>query len=664
MLRTQIRNLVAVLCLSILFLPLSVLSDTHYVSPGGADHWPYTNWTDAATSVQPAIDASATNDIVLMTNGTYVLSTQISVEKAINVRSVNGANSTVIDGNDSVRCLLLTDAGAVVEGLTITRANSPSDGAILFEYGGMVSNCVVTNNTGVGAYFYYGGELHDSIVARNIGGGVNCFHMGTVSNCVMDSNIGNGAYCNNENMYVAVHNGGTIQNCLIISNTASGVACGVGGVITDCTIRENVGDGLNLSGSLADRCLVTRNGGNGVTFGNSGLIANSLISRNAGDGVNSGYGGGVVGCTIVSNIGIGIYSTLGMDSANNIILYHGTNWVNEGDRWSYSYTCTTPLVPGTGNISSDPEFVNPDDDDYHLRPLSPCIDTGAYQTGLDLEGNDRALNGATDLGSMEFRSDVGHLACNVASSVEQGLAPLDVVLTAHIAGANTNGLYYEWDLDNDGTNDASGFGLSAVTMNYATCGLFSVSFSVSNAVGEIDKVVKTDFIRVAPAVAYVSPAGLQVFPYTNWVLAATNIQSAIDAGLDGTKIVVTNGDYFLDSAITIERGITVQSANGPSGTIVHGVTSNCFFLNHPDAVLDGFTVTGGNAPQGGGVFCQRGLLQNCLLLTNSAVDGGGVYCLSEGIVSNCVLSSNSVSGSGGGAYCVPAFRTKSSDCHI
>jgi hypothetical protein len=44
-----------------------------------------------------------------------------------------------------------------------------------------------------------------------------------------------------------------------------------------------------------------------------------------------------------------------------------------------SYTCfhniTSPTA-GTGNITSDPLFVDPDGSNFNLRPSSPCIDTG------------------------------------------------------------------------------------------------------------------------------------------------------------------------------------------------------------------------------------------------------------------------------------------------
>ena len=62
------------------------------------------------------------------------------------------------------------------------------------------------------------------------------------------------------------------------------------------------------------------------------------------------------------------------------------------------------MPPGTGNIASDPDFVN----GYHLGAGSPCIDTGTNQawmtTATDLDGNPRIANGIVDMGAFEFGS--------------------------------------------------------------------------------------------------------------------------------------------------------------------------------------------------------------------------------------------------------------------
>ncbi|MEO6183690.1 MAG: hypothetical protein ABIP71_11445, partial [Verrucomicrobiota bacterium] len=78
-----------------------------FVSLTGAHVPPFTNWTDAATNIQDAIDASSAGEVVWVTNGVYAtggkvmagdLTNRIAITKAITVRSVNGPAATIIQG--------------------------------------------------------------------------------------------------------------------------------------------------------------------------------------------------------------------------------------------------------------------------------------------------------------------------------------------------------------------------------------------------------------------------------------------------------------------------------------------------------------------------------------------------------------------------------------
>lgn len=76
---------------------------------------------------------------------------------------------------------------------------------------------------------------------------------------------------------------------------------------------------------------------------------------------------------------------------------------------------------------------------------------------------------------------------------------------------------------------------------------------------------------VIAATHYVDLNGTNpVPPYINWDSAATNIQEAVDAAIDGDTVVVTNGYYYLTSQILVTNDIVIQSVNGPGVTIVSG----------------------------------------------------------------------------------------------
>ncbi len=65
------RLLVSTLTLAFLALPLMGWPMERFVSPTGSDAAPYTNWATAARTIQAAVDAATTGDVVWVTNGVY-----------------------------------------------------------------------------------------------------------------------------------------------------------------------------------------------------------------------------------------------------------------------------------------------------------------------------------------------------------------------------------------------------------------------------------------------------------------------------------------------------------------------------------------------------------------------------------------------------------------
>jgi hypothetical protein len=177
-------------------------------------------------------------------------------------------------------------------------------------------------------------------------------------------------------------------------------------------------------------------------------------------------------------------------------------------------------------------------------------------------------------------------------------------------------------------------------------------------------------------------------PYTNWTTAATNIQDAVDAAVEGDEIVVTNGTYATGARATVDdntanrvmvdKPLNLRSVNGPEFTTINGGGQfRCVYLNN-SASFSGFTLTNGlahnyTAVGGGGVRCQSAnvVISNCLITGNRVVAyssinittpfvayGGGA---AGGALNNCMLTGNSVTANadqsgdtpeaqGGGAY--------------
>ena len=59
------------------------------------------------------------------------------------------------------------------------------------------------------------------------------------------------------------------------------------------------------------------------------------------------------------------------------------------------------VLPGEGNICTDPLFTNPDSDDYSLQDSSPCINSGDPATPADLDGTVADMGASANRPAME-----------------------------------------------------------------------------------------------------------------------------------------------------------------------------------------------------------------------------------------------------------------------
>jgi alpha-tubulin suppressor-like RCC1 family protein len=203
----------------------------------------------------------------------------------------------------------------------------------------------------------------------NFGGGVAFGDLyspaagGLVRNCIIKNNDG-GQYGGG----VWINGAGTLRNCLIVNNQASinyggGVALWKGGVVENCTVSGN--QAFRGGGLMA----ISDSNGTTPVIRNTIIYGNSASSEYADANISWSWGGG----TYTNNCA----------SANS---------------------SSAPL-PGAGNITSDPLFVNAAAGNYRLQAGSPCIDTGGNLswtgTAVDLDGQPRVSNGTVDMGAYE-----------------------------------------------------------------------------------------------------------------------------------------------------------------------------------------------------------------------------------------------------------------------
>lgn len=148
-----------------------------------------------------------------------------------------------------------------------------------------------------------------------------------------------------------------------------------------------------------------------------------------------------------------------------------------------------------------------------------------------------------------------------------------------------------------------------------------------------------------------------------WASAKKTIQSAVNLAVDSDTILVTNGIYSLggvdlsgSNRVCITNSLTVRSVNGPDVTIILARTNalagvRCVYMSGHSELI-GFTLTNGlfagYMTSGGGIYVEGedGVISNCIITGNSAMDGGGAY---QGEFHQCVFTWNSAGSRGGGA---------------
>ena len=209
-----------------------------YVREDGDDDADGLTATSAFQSIQKAIDSSSESDIILVDDGTYA-PIEVTEDRALVIRSKNGASKTFIDGCGNSTCASFwaqypgSDSKTRLEGFTL------------------LNGCPSSGNAGGGAY---GGTLYQCVIS-------NCIVSAT--NGYVSSAFGGGAYLS------------VLINCLVVNNESIASDWSYGGGVASCDLYNCTVFG-NRSISLSSNAQ-----GGGMCWGNA---FNTIVAGNSATG--------------------------------------------------------------------------------------------------------------------------------------------------------------------------------------------------------------------------------------------------------------------------------------------------------------------------------------------------------------------------------------------
>jgi autotransporter-associated beta strand protein/predicted outer membrane repeat protein len=572
-----------------------------------------------------------------------------------------------------------TNSTAVLDGFTITAGNAN---------GGSYGNA---NTAGGGLYDYAGSPtlIHCTLrgnYASWEGGAIFDQHNSSpaLTSCTILANQANAG----GGLFNRDHSSPSLVNCLVADNSSPSFA---GGGIED----------LETSAP----CLV-----NCTFYGNSAMYAAPAIyNMDAASGLtatNCIFWGNITtaqpsGGPISSNQATITYSYV-QDTAGDTSVFPGAGNINSDPQF------VEPLgvdnLPGTG------------DENLRLQPASPCIDAGnsaAVPAGLtsDLDGAPRIVGAGVDMGAYEGPHQALLLSTRAVTIDEGSINTLTVCLAMNPGGpVNVTVARRSGDPD---VGVAAGGLLMFNPANYATPQTVTLAAGPdldwlnSTALIELSApgvtsagVTVTDLDTDAPTVLYVDQSATGAGTGESWANAYTDLQQALGfAAVQPLvhEIRVAQGTYcpagpagsrqasfhMLDNValyggFPAGGGTLDQRDPAANPTILSGdlngddqpVTSaadledtsfrgdNSYHVVRADgcdltAVLDGFTISGGNAngaypdEEGGGIYGGQLTLRDCTVTDNTAAfSGGGIAA--DGTLSNCIISENAADNYGGG----------------
>jgi hypothetical protein len=429
---------------------------------------PYT--TNAATihvpsdrpTIQAAIDASANGDTVVVAPGTYGEAINFN-GKIITVTSEHGPAVTVIDATGQPTVVTFESGetrNAILSGFTITGGRNIYSGAgisVSFSSPTIRENIITGNSgcSGVGIDSYFSSpRIEHNTISRNVidgctgGWGIGIYVGGSsaaeiLGNVIVD-NRGEAASGGGVALFAA-GNAVLVGNVIARNATAGAAGCGWGGGVAIANfVQARIVNNLIVGNSACYGGALHWRGSSGTT-----MLVNNTIADNDAASWPGIYATGVDARNQIYNniIAARFGPALYCDNASTVtppVL--DSNDVFSMQTAAYGGTCADQTGI-RGNISADPQFLDPPAGKYRVGFSSPVVDAGNNWAPdvqmTDLAGNPRISGGANgdriDIGAYEY--------FNRAPLVDAG-ADQKVALTGGcFASVTLNGIALDEDGD-------------------------------------------------------------------------------------------------------------------------------------------------------------------------------------------------------------------------